>query len=264
MSSYNENKIRICSSIYNDNNKVIELITDNINENDISILIDKLKLSYVNQLNLSFYEIKNLNELLNTINSLNNINILKITCYHKEDVNLLLNFLKNNKNITSFKLNFNYPDYDDDNNDDEYDDDYDEQFKSIQFIDYNLLSDVIKNNNTLKILDLGHCLINDDIKIISDSLKINSSLEEIELMYNYITNIDFIFDVLIVNKSIKEFSAMQCYIKSVDVSLIYEFIKYNNVIQHIFLNNDKLEYNDSIKNQLTDINKIKPVLFSYF
>ena len=74
----------------------------------------------------------------------------------------------------------------------------------------------------------------------------------------------FIFDVLIINKSIKEFSAMQCYIKSVDVSLIYEFIKYNNVIQHIFLNNDKLEYNSSIKNQLTVINKIKPELFLCF
>lgn len=260
MSSYIENKIKICSSLLNDYNKIIELITDNINENDISILIDKLKLNYVNELDLSFYEIKNLNKLLNAINSLNNINILEIDCYHKEDVNLLLNFLKNNKNITSFKLTFHYPDYDYDNNDD----DYDEQFKSIQFIDYNLLSDVIKNNNTLKILDLSHCLINDDIKIISDSLKINSSLEEIELMYNYITNIDFIFDVLTINKSIKEFSAMQCYIKSVDVSLIYEFIKYNNVIQCIFLNNDKLEYNNSIKNQLTDINKIKPDLFLYF
>jgi len=254
MSSYIENKIKICSSLLNDYNKIIELITDNINENDISILIDKLKLNYVNELDLSFYEIKNLNNLLNAINSLNNINILEIDCYHKEDVNLLLNFLKNNKNITSFKLTFHYPNYD-------YYHDYTEEFKSIQFIDYNLLSDVIKNNNILKILDLSHCLINDDIKIISDSLKINSSLEEIELMYNYITNIDFIFDILTINKSIKEFSAMHCYIKSVDVSLIYEIIKYNDVIQYIYLYNDKLEYHNSIKNQLTVINKIKPNLF---
>ena len=112
------------------------------------------------KLNLCFNNI--INKLLELLNSFRNITILyidNIRC--KENIDEIFNFLINNNTIEKLFIQGN-------------------NCKNRLYIDYILLSQVI-NNNILQKIEIKGCNINDNIRIISDNLKNNTSLQELDL-----------------------------------------------------------------------------------
>lgn len=228
--------------IYN-NNIDLKIINENITNYHIDQLRSKINRNLPLNLNLYFNNVININKLLDFINFYNitTLYINNIRC--KENMDEIFNFINNNDTIEELIISGN-------------------SCKNRIFIDYNLLNEIINNNNILQKIEIKGCNIDDNIRIISDSLKNNNSLQELNLSWNNITNMDFIFDVLSVNRTINKIDFGQNCISNFNIFLANRALQNNNIINEIWIENDKIQYNNSCKNQIDELKQLNPLINS--
>lgn len=100
-------------------------------------------------------------------------------------------------------------------------------------IDINYIADLIKNNKTLKYLDLSfNEIINDQLIYIRDALKINKSLIQLNLSNNYISNLGiiYLFNGLIKNKTLRYLYLNNNKIKNDIFNFIHDAIQLTGLI----------------------------------
>lgn len=91
------------------------------------------------------------------------------------------------------------------------------------------LTESLKTNKHLLILSLHHCVNNKDAEFISELLKINKSIEYLNLCNNYITDkgIEFIADALKINKYLMNLDLSYNKINDNGIKYIIDALKIN-------------------------------------
>ena len=202
------NKTLINLKIYNfleidDINELWNILKNNecnLKSLTINPLDDGCVIPYGNGLN-GFEEVLKNNKTLTYLN-LDGNNI--------EDIKSLSEGLKYNNTLSYLSLNYNYLD--------------DEEF--------NILCKSLENNKGLKELYLSMCRGITDLDCLGKLLKINNTLEIIDLSYNEIENIGCLFEGLKNNKTLKKIDLFECGINNLK-SKIKKLKTYNNSIKII-------------------------------
>ena len=291
-----DNNLKIlCSSLKNNNKlKILNLYDNTIT--DITPLKDVLNNNTIKKIDLSYNNITDLTPLKYILKNNTNLKILNLYGNNIKDLTPLYYILNNNK-IQELYIDNPYCKYIHSSNNkialhtesDMYIPDRNLLFSvnkqqnvnnsnNYQY-DLSNIFNILKNNNTLKKLDLRYFILNDlEYYGLCDMLKVNTSINSFTITNTINKSADFnhdcseLFNVLKYNNSIQELkiniykmnkkevkslSEMLKYNISIkkleiivnntsynDLYLIYNSLEFNKKIEELFINNNKIPYND--------------------
>jgi Ran GTPase-activating protein (RanGAP) involved in mRNA processing and transport len=116
------------------------------------------------------------------------------------------------------------------------------------------IGELLKTNNTLKVLDLGHNNIT-DVQSIGEALKTNNTLVGLELYNNNITDVQSIGEALKTNDTLTTLRLSRNNITDGGIQSIIDGLKTNKTLRTLVLGGNQLS--DNMKSQLEAIQQYK-------
>ena len=266
----NNNLEILCSSLKNNINlKILNLSHNEIT--DITPLKDVLNNNTIKKIDLSWNNITYITSLKDVLKNNTSLKILNLTCNTITDITPLKDVLKNNNSLQELYIDnphciINY----ESNNkiiscgdynlfitsgnmlysvNQQYDNNNSNNYQS----DLSNIFNILKNNNTLKKLNLRDFILNDlEYYSLCDMLKVNTSINSFTITNTINKSADFnhdcskLFNILKFNNSIQDLTINIYKMNKKEVKSLSEMLKFNTSLKKLTINKNYTSYNDLI------------------